>query len=152
LEREPARRDRLPRLGLEAAPGPGESPEATEALLREAWGELPGVVVDATGSAASMRSSLRYAAHGGRVVFAGLCAGDVRIDDPEFHRRELTLLATRNGTAADFARVIAALRDGRQQASAWVTHRLEPAELPERMAGLADPAAGCLKSIVRFAG
>ena len=62
---------------------------------------LPTVVFDATGNAASMMKSFNLrGANGGKLVFVGLFQGDVTFNDPEFHRRELTLLASRNATAA----------------------------------------------------
>lgn len=151
LERQASRRDRLARLGLDAAPPPGESAEDTEAILRETAGELPTVVVDATGNADSMRASFHYAAHGGRLVLVGLFRGDVSFDDPTFHARELTVLASRNGTGADFRSVLAGLADGTLDPVPWVTHRFAPEELAERIATLAEPETACLKSLVRFA-
>ena len=59
-----------------------------------------------------MAGSFSLPAHGGRLVFVGLFQGDVTFHDPDFHRRELTLLASRNATAADFDRAVAALESG----------------------------------------
>src|SRR5258708_1048754 len=68
--------------------------------------ELPTVVFDATGSPRSMNASFEYPAQGGRLVFVGLFQGDVTFNDPNFHRRELTLLASRNARSPDFERII----------------------------------------------
>jgi 2-desacetyl-2-hydroxyethyl bacteriochlorophyllide A dehydrogenase len=151
LEREPLRRERLADFGLETAPGPGSTPQSTEAALVAGIGRLPSVVIDATGNADSMRRAFHYAAHGGRVVFVGLFRGEVSFDDPNFHKRELTLLASRNGTGSDFEWVIDGLRAERLDARPWVTHRFEPEEVPERIASLADPGTGCLKALVSYA-
>ncbi len=72
----------------------------------------PTLVFDATGSAASMHASFALVAHGGRLVFVGLFQGDVTFHDPDFHRRELTLIASRNATASDFERSVAMLESG----------------------------------------
>ncbi len=89
---------------------PGDDPEA---VVREAFGgELPTLVFEATGSAASMAAAFSLVAPGGRLVFAGLVQADITFHDPELHRRELTLLASRNATAADFERAMASLDDG----------------------------------------
>ena len=66
-------------------------------------------VFDATGSAASMMKSFDYVAAGGRLIFVGLTLDPITFVDPEFHRREITLLASRNATATDFARVLATI-------------------------------------------
>lgn len=103
-------------------------------------GELPTAVFDATGNAESMRGTFDLAAHGGRIVFVGLVQGELRFDDPNFHRRELTLMASRNATGEDFRRVIASVETGAVDPAPWITHRLELGEVPERFgAVIASP-------------
>ena len=42
--------------------------------------------------------------HGGKVGFPSVCAfGELVIDDPTFHKKETTLLSSRNATREDFA-------------------------------------------------
>jgi 2-desacetyl-2-hydroxyethyl bacteriochlorophyllide A dehydrogenase len=88
-------------------------------------------VFDATGSAASMMKAFDAVASGGRLVFVGLTLEPITFNDVELHRRELTVLASRNATPADFERVIAAVRGGHVDARTWITHRLSLDELPE---------------------
>lgn len=93
--------------------------------LRDITGnELPTVVFDATGNARSMAASFDLVAHGGRLVFVGLVQGDVAFHDPDAHRRELTLLCSRNSTATDFKRIIAQLEAGEIDIAAWISHRV----------------------------
>jgi 2-desacetyl-2-hydroxyethyl bacteriochlorophyllide A dehydrogenase len=132
----PARRDRaaalLPAAEVRAAPPDGRV----------------DVVFDATGLAASMMRSFDYVAAGGRLVYVGLTLDPITISDPEFHRREITLLASRNATPGDFDRVIAAIRSGRVQPLAWITHRVALADLPARFDAIRrDPAV--LKALVQ---
>lgn len=150
LEREPSRRDRAASFGVPTVLAPADDPSGTETVVGEALGGLPTVVIDATGNEASMNGALRLAASGGRVVFLGLHRGSVTFEDAEFHRREVTLLASRNGTASDFAWVIEGLRSGALDVARWVTDRLSPEDLPRHIARLADPGAGGLKALVRF--
>ena len=77
--------------------------QPVEQLTALLGGDLPTLVFDATGSAQSMMHAFDYAAHSGRIVYVGLVKGDISFSDPYFHSHELTLLATRNATAADFA-------------------------------------------------
>ena len=70
------------------------------------------VVIDATGNPQSMATALTYAAHGGTVVFLGLTRQEIAFAQPEMHRRELTLLATRNALPEDFRQVIDAIAGG----------------------------------------
>jgi 2-desacetyl-2-hydroxyethyl bacteriochlorophyllide A dehydrogenase len=113
-------------------------------------GDLPTVVFDATGNAASMMESFRYVAQGGRLVFVGLFVGDVTFHDPEFHRREMTLLASRNSTPGDFRRILGLMESGRIDTTPWITHRIPAEGLPDAFAGLLDPECGVLKSVVEF--
>lgn len=100
-------------------------------LIRDAFGgELPDVIFDATGNRASMLSTFDLAAHGGRIVFVGLFQGEVVFSDPNFHRRELTVMSSRNATSAEFGQVIAAMESGRIDTTPWITHRLPYADVP----------------------
>jgi 2-desacetyl-2-hydroxyethyl bacteriochlorophyllide A dehydrogenase len=87
-------------------------------------GDMPSVVFDATGNQRSMTAAFDLPAHGGRLVFVGLFQGDVTFHDPAAHRRELTLLCSRNATAADFTRVISLLESGCVATSQWISHRV----------------------------
>jgi 2-desacetyl-2-hydroxyethyl bacteriochlorophyllide A dehydrogenase len=108
------------------------SPGADATAQLRGWGEgeLPTIVFDATGNADSMASTFQLAAHGGRIVFVGLIQGDVTFSDPNFHRRELTLCASRNATAATFREIIALVEAGRITTRPWITHRFSLEETP----------------------
>ena len=73
----------------------GEAP-AMAALREITNGSLYAVVFDATGNTKSMCNALNYAAHTGRMVFVGIVNDNISFPDPLFHRRELTVMATRN--------------------------------------------------------
>jgi 2-desacetyl-2-hydroxyethyl bacteriochlorophyllide A dehydrogenase len=94
-------------------------------LQKEVGDDLPIAVFDATGNPHSMQAAFSYVGHGGRLIFVGLFQGDVSFHDPEFHRRELTLLSSRNATSADFHRVIDDLESGRIHPEPWITHRTD---------------------------
>ena len=116
------------RHALAPGAGVGETAGALRAIGR---GELPTIVIDATGNAASMAATFELAANGGRIVFVGLIQGDVAFSDPNFHRRELTLCASRNATAATLREIIALVEAGRIDTRPWITHRFTLAETPE---------------------
>ncbi|MEH3085013.1 MAG: zinc-binding alcohol dehydrogenase family protein [Xylophilus ampelinus] len=144
------RRDRLDfalrELGIASAVQLGEGDEVE--LSRLTGGEFFDVVFDATGSPAAMERGFRFIAHGGRYVLVSIVQGDLRFSDPEFHKREATLLSSRNATAEDFAAVMAAMRAGEVPDRAMRTHRLTLAGLPEGFPRLLDPAEGVIKAIV----
>ncbi len=96
-----------------------------EAKLRAVCdGDLPTCILDATGFAGSMEANFERIAPGGRIVFVGLFQGAVKFDDPNFHRREITLMASRNATSADFERTLALIESGAIDTAPWITHRL----------------------------
>jgi 2-desacetyl-2-hydroxyethyl bacteriochlorophyllide A dehydrogenase len=119
-------------------------------LRKELNGDLPTVVFDATGNATSMMKSFEYCAHGGKLVFVGLFQGDVSFHDPTFHRKELTLLASRNATAHTFRTIINAIENGRMDTSHWITHRLPFDQLPDRFPDLLKPESRVIKAIVEM--
>lgn len=109
---------------------------------------LADVVIDATGNAASMARAFEYAAFGGRVVYAGITTEPVPLNDPLFHRRELTLLATRNALPADFPFIIDLIRRGVIDTKPWITHRVAFDEVPEVFPSFLDPASGVVKAMI----
>ncbi len=120
-----------------------------EAAVRDAFGgELPGVVFDATGNARSMESAFGLVGHAGTLVFVGLVQAAISFHDPDLHRKELTVLASRNALPADFARVMAAMEQGHIDVRPWITHRAALAEVPDRFPSWADPASGVVKAVI----
>ena len=112
-----------------------------EQSLRDALGgTLPTVIFDATGSKHSMASTFPLIAHGGRIVLVGLFQGELSFDDPNFHRREISLLASRNATNAELHDVIAQIESGRVDTSPWITHRLPLKDVPKKFGAIVSDA------------
>lgn len=126
----------------------GES--ALEAVRSATDGDLPTVVFDATGSAESMRHAFEYVAPGGKLVFVGLVQDDISFADPFLHRREITLLASRNALPRDFARIQALVRSGAVDTRPWITHRAVADDMIDAFPMWLRPETGVLKAIVEF--
>lgn len=109
LELSEARRKFVGRLGVEVLASPD--------------GRLADVVFDATGNPKAMEASFEFVAHGGRLVFVGLVQGRISFEDPHFHRREITLLASRN-SCNDFPRIIRMIEDGSIDTTPWINFRM----------------------------
>jgi threonine dehydrogenase-like Zn-dependent dehydrogenase len=124
------------------------SVDAVGDLLRLTEGDLPTAVFDATGNARSMAAAFDYPAHGGRLVFVGLFQGELSFNDPNFHKRELTVLASRNARPEDFTRIIRLIEDGGIDTSPWVTHRAPFGRVPEVFADWVKPETGVLKAMI----
>ncbi len=128
----------------------GSIDKAFDELKAATNGDLPTAVFDATGNVNSMMNAFRCTAHSGRLIFVGLVLGDVTFSDPDFHRRELTLLATRNSTAADFQRVIGLIESGEVDTTPWITHRSTVDAMIGQFDTWLKPESGCIKALVEF--
>ncbi|HXG24790.1 MAG TPA: zinc-binding alcohol dehydrogenase family protein [Chthonomonadales bacterium] len=111
-------------------------------------GDLPTTVFDATGNAASMIKAFDYVAHGGTLVMVGLVQADICFPDPLLHRKELSVLSSRNATAADFERVLRLFEEGKIDVAPWITHRAGLRALPDVFAGWLAPGSGVVKAVV----
>jgi 2-desacetyl-2-hydroxyethyl bacteriochlorophyllide A dehydrogenase len=119
-----------------------------EEIRRLGGGDLPTVVFDATGNPGSMAGAFNLPAPGGRLVFVGLFQGDVAFNDPSFHRRELTLLASRNALPGDFTRIIRLIEAGRIDTSPWITHRAPLSGVVAAFPAWARPETGVIKAMI----
>ena len=137
-------RDRLGLDGLVA------DDRLDQALADWTNGDMFDVVVDATGSLAAMRRSLSFVAHGGALVLVGVAQGELSFEDPEFHKREATLIASRNALAEDFSRVIDAIKSGRIPTDVLNTHSIAAEELPVRLPEPIRDADTVLKVVASF--
>ena len=105
-------------------------------------------VFDATGSRASMEQSFAYVAHGGTYVFVGLIKDDITFADADFHKREMTLMASRNATAVDFDHVIAAIKSKKVPIAKLLTHRTSLAEVANDLPRWSSDKRGLIKALV----
>ena len=108
-------------------------------------------VFDATGNPRSMAAALHLAAFGGRVTFVGITKDPVALDDPLFHRRELTLLASRNALPADFTRIIRLVEEGKIDTRPWISHRARFEDLPDALPRWIAPGSGVIKAMAALA-
>ncbi len=133
-------------LGLDSAVLAGEGDAAALSSLTN--GDFFDAVFDATGSAAAIERGFGFVAHGGTYVLVSIVSATISFSDPEFHKRETTLLGSRNATPADFETVMAAIRDDRIPIAALATHRIALSEVPDRFPTLLDPAERVVKALV----
>jgi alcohol dehydrogenase len=125
--------------------------DADVRAVQQVTGELPNVVIDATGNQKSMSGSFHFAGHTGRVVFVGIGTFDVSFPDPLLHARELTVYASRNALPADFERIIKLIEDGRIDTRPWITHRCGFDALADTFPAYTKPETGVIKAMVELA-
>ena len=109
-------------------------------------GKLFEIVFDATGNAAAMEQSFERVNFGGKLVLVGLVQGKISFNDPLFHRREMTVLSSRNSANA-FPAIMADIEAGRIDTAPWITHRLSLAEVPTEFPGL-PKQPGLIKAMI----
>lgn len=123
-------------------------PDATAHLASLTDGEYFDAVFDATGNLDAMNRGFEFVAHGGKYTLISIVRGQVAFSDPEFHKRETTLLASRNATAEDFATVLDAMRASRIPDRALNTHRMRLEDVPDRLPALLDGGQTVVKALV----
>ncbi|MGC9197560.1 MAG: zinc-binding alcohol dehydrogenase family protein [Acidobacteriaceae bacterium] len=121
VEKSEWRRAFVQRMGYAVSP----TPEGRQA----------DAVFDATGSAAAMSSSLQHVATGGSLVYVGLTRDPVSLDDALFHRKEVTLLASRNSFGL-FPKIIQLIEEGKIDTSHWITDHLKLSDVASQFQAL----------------
>jgi 2-desacetyl-2-hydroxyethyl bacteriochlorophyllide A dehydrogenase len=111
-------------------------------------GDLPTCVFDATGHPPSMGETINYAGSTARIVFLSLVLGDVAINDPEFHRKELTIFASRNSKPSEYVQIIAMLESGAIDTAPWISHRCAFDDMIDQFESWLDPATRVTKTVV----
>jgi len=126
-------------------------PQALEKLQSLTQGQLADVVIDATGHNESMSRCLEYATFKGRIVYVGITTQELHFPHaPIMHRRELTLMASRNALPEDFKRIIQLIEQGRLDTRPWLTHRAAFDDLPSIFPSWLNPQAGVIKAVVEM--
>jgi 2-desacetyl-2-hydroxyethyl bacteriochlorophyllide A dehydrogenase len=124
--------------------------DTREAVAESTNGEGFSVVFDATGSRQAMEGSFEHAAHGGRYVMVGVVKDQITFSDPDFHRKELTLLASRNATSKDFDRVISSILAGYIPVERLITHRTSLPDAVGKLPLWATQKIGLIKAVIEL--
>ncbi|MDW7693355.1 zinc-binding alcohol dehydrogenase family protein [Flammeovirgaceae bacterium SG7u.111] len=111
-------------------------------------GNLPTVILDATGNKTSMQHVIKYASPGARIVYVGFFLGDFSFSDPYFHTKELSLIASRNATTSDFRQVIKMMEEGEIDTRPWITHRAPFDKMATYFNDWLKPKSGVIKAMV----
>ena len=136
-------------LGIQGILASTDAAENIAALDALTDGNLADVIIDATGSVHSMSTCFQFAAFTGRVVYVGITTQELSFPHaPILHRRELTLLASRNAHPADFPKIIQLIAEGKINTDIWITHRIKFNEVPEKFPAFTDPHLGAIKAVI----
>lgn len=135
-------------MGVELTVRAGDGKEL-EALDWITAGRHADVVIDATGSNQSMGQALKYAAFAGRVVYVGITQQEISFPHAQvMHRRELTLMGSRNALPTDFTRIIQLIEEGKIDTQPWITHQTNFNNLIGEFESFTKPETGVIKAMI----
>jgi 2-desacetyl-2-hydroxyethyl bacteriochlorophyllide A dehydrogenase len=140
FDRDTHRLELLSDLGFATCSTPAE-------VLRDKGGGFD-LVYDATGNATSIEEAFGYVAHGGALVLVSVVKDMIRFSDPEFHKREMTVVGSRNALKQDFDHVVDALGKGMIPMDRIVTHRTTLAGAAEDLPRWASHKDGLVKAVI----
>ena len=101
---------------------------------------MPTVVIDATGNLKAINDAFQYMAHGARYVLVGLQKEEISFSHPEFHKREATLMSSRNATREDFDHVINSMKNKSVDPATYITHRVQFGQVKDEFSKWLDPS------------
>lgn len=136
------------RLGIDAVVTPDN--DLLDSLKQLTNGDFYDTVFDATGNASSIMQGFNYVAHGGTYVLISVVKDTISFSDPEFHKREMSLLGSRNATAEDFEHVLENVRNGNIPTGLLLTHRAGLEELVDRFVEWGQPDREVIKAVVEL--
>lgn len=137
------------RIGVSAIVN-GRKDNVLEMLQTITNGDMPLAVFDCTGNLQSINHAFQYASHGGTYVLIGLQKGEIEFNHPEFHKRELTLMSSRNATKEDFEHVIKSIEQKQINPKNYITHRFDFDRVKDEFESCLNPQNDIIKAIINF--
>jgi 2-desacetyl-2-hydroxyethyl bacteriochlorophyllide A dehydrogenase len=128
----------------------GLSQDVAATLKEITNGDMPTVVIDATGNLKAINNAFQYISHGGSYVMVGLQKEEIHFSHPQFHKREATLMSSRNATHDDFDGVINSMKKGLVNPATYITHRSSFEEVKNNFSGWLDPKNGVIKAMIEI--
>jgi 2-desacetyl-2-hydroxyethyl bacteriochlorophyllide A dehydrogenase len=113
-------------------------------------GDMPTAIFDATGNLNAIEQSLEYLAHSGTYVLVGIQKESFSLSHPEFHKRESTLMSSRNATKLDFDFVMESIKNKKINPLLFITHRIPFEEVIERFSIFNIPSENVIKAVIEL--
>ncbi|HTF27426.1 MAG TPA: zinc-binding dehydrogenase, partial [Flavitalea sp.] len=122
--------------------------DVNEQLAALTNGEMATVVIDATGNIHAINNGFHFIAHGGTYVLIGLQKQEIHFSHPEFHKREATLMSSRNATRSDFEYVMEMIRNNMIDPLSYITHRVNFGSAADQFPGWLKQDTGVIKAMI----
>lgn len=121
-----------------------------EQLFEITSGDMPTVVFDASGNLNAINEGFKYLAHGGRYILIGLQKEEICFSHPEFHKREATLMSSRNATREDFEYVIEQIKSKHINPEEFITTHVSFEKIKEEFDNWLAPGSRVIKAMVEI--
>lgn len=112
--------------------------------------DMPTVVIDASGNLQAINEGFKYMAHGGRYILVGLQKNNIVFSHPEFHKREATLMSSRNATRQDFEFVIDQIKNRQINIDGFISTYVEFHEIKKEFSKWLPPNSGIIKAMIKI--
>ncbi len=113
-------------------------------------GDMASVVIDASGNQRAINNGINFLAHGGAYILIGLQGNELIFSHPEFHKREATLMSSRNATRDDFDQVIQSMQNGSVKPSDYITDRVQFNDVAGQFGQWLEPGGNKIKVIIEM--
>jgi len=113
-------------------------------------GDMPTLIFDATGNTQAINQAFHYMAHGARYVLVGLQKEEIHFSHPEFHKREGTLMSSRNALAQDFELVMKCLHEKSILADQYISKQIPFREAATLFSHPDKPLLKGIKTVIYF--
>ncbi|MFD1769217.1 zinc-binding alcohol dehydrogenase family protein [Sphingobacterium suaedae] len=113
-------------------------------------GDMPTLLFDATGNTMAINNAFQYMAHGARYVLVGLQKEEIHFSHPEFHKREGTLMSSRNALGSDFEYVMQRLKDKSLDPAQFITRRVKFQDAADLFTDPLKPLLSGIKTVIEF--
>ncbi len=107
-------------------------------------------VFDASGHKGAIEAGFPAVAHGGSYVLVSVVKDSITFSDPEFHKREMRLIGSRNALASDFQWVMSVIKNKQINTDVLCSLVIGRKELDERFINLASDRGDLIKVIVEL--
>jgi L-gulonate 5-dehydrogenase len=112
-------------------------------------GQMAEVVIEASGNASAIRSTVDYVSYAGRVSLVGWPKNEIPLPTALFTKKELTVVGSRNSVGL-FPESLRLIAEKKIDVAALVTKTVPLAEIPETVADISEHPERYLKVIGLF--
>ncbi len=123
-----------------------------EKLMELTQGDGAAFVFEASGNIRAIESTSELIAHGGKIILVGLQKQAFSFNHPDFHKKEITLMSSRNAVPADFFNVVSYFREPNTSGFQYITHRIEFDKAASWFMDTNAEKNKIIKAIIRFDG